>query len=108
MALLAVAVLLLNPLSACAKVSLPYTPAHPCCPEKPTPPADCHSAACQCLFIEQAPVTVPANADPEVALWLPDLASPSAARTALAERPVYTPVLPGLQDSYLSIHQLLL
>jgi len=107
-AALAVAVLLLNPINACAKLSVLSMPAHPCCPEKQAPPAETHALDCTCLFTEQSPVTVPANDAPGVPIEPPATASPGLALVAFSERPTFSPILPGLQDSYLSIHQLLL
>src|SRR5438270_14043279 len=105
--MLAVAFLLLNPIGACAAMSVASPPAHPCCPEKPAPPADCHSATCACM--NTAPMTiVPPNANQGPVLVLPASAAPEAGYLAANERPTFERSLFAVHDRYLSFHQLLL
>src|SRR5436189_268149 len=61
LAILAMAFLVLNPIGACAGMSMASTAAHPCCPKTPAPPADCTSVGCACLNTPPSPATVPAT-----------------------------------------------
>jgi hypothetical protein len=107
LAILTVAFLLLNPIGFCTSVSVPSTPAHPCCPEKPAPPPDCNTPACVCADTPQAPVTVPPNADHGFALDLTLTVEPAEALVGVPEKLSTDPILPGSQGKYLTIHQFL-
>lgn len=105
--ILAVTFLLLNPIGACASMSMSNPPMHPCCPDKPAGPAGCHDVGCICVNSPQAPIIIPPNTD-----HAPVLAFSASAAWDLVqvgcERPGYEPTLFAPHDGCVSFHQLLL
>jgi hypothetical protein len=108
LAILAVAFLVLNPIGACASMSVASPPAHPCCPKRPAPPADCHTVGCVCINTPPAPSIVPPNTNQGPVLALPASAALDAGYLAADRRPTLERILFAPHDRYLSIHQLLL
>jgi hypothetical protein len=108
LAILTVISLLWTPVSLCGAMSLQTAPAHPCCPEKQVPGPECHNMACVCINTPQAPIAVPANDLQGAVFELREITAPAQVLAFAAERRSRTAALPDAQDSYLSIHQLLL
>jgi hypothetical protein len=106
--IITVAFLLLNPIGACASMSAASTPAHPCCPKKPAPPADCPTAGCICAFTPQAPVTVPPNVDTGAAPDLATAAEPVLAFAVESQKTEFVSILVDSHQRYLLVHQFLL
>jgi hypothetical protein len=108
LAILAVAFLVLNPVGACASMSMASTSAHPCCPKAPAPPTDCMTVGCVCINTPQAPTIVPPNTDQGPVLALPATSALDAGILASNERPTFERIIFAPHDRYLSFHQLLL
>jgi hypothetical protein len=104
LAILAVALLFLNPIGACASMPVVSAPAHPCCPETPVVPEDCAKPGCVGINPAPIPVLVSTNSDQG---QVSDVTADTAAEGGLAtERHTLTLVRFAAHDRYLTIHQL--
>lgn len=107
LAILAVAFLVLNPIGACASMSVTSPPSHPCCPKAPAATEDCARPGCVCVNPTPVPTLVPPNIDEGQVLVLPANAT-SKPNPVAGERQTFGLVLFAPHDRYLSYHQLLL
>jgi hypothetical protein len=106
LAVLGIAVLLVNPAGVCAGTIGAASPSHPCCPK---PSADVSKAPCICIDRQPAAPTVPAPGEQVQAAAVAPVAS------LAADRPVDLPEFRAVDDPspaphaiILSNHQLLL
>jgi len=104
--IITVAFLLLNPIGMCASISIASSPAHPCCPKAPAPPADCRMMGCFCATT--APTAITTNTEQERVLALPASAPLDAVYVVAVEPQTLELFLFAPHDRYLSVHQLLL
>ena len=107
LAILAAALLVLNPIVACA--SMPGTSsAHRCCPRVPAMSADCAGPGCVCVNSTPIPAQILPDSDDVLPLALPASADRNVSPIAANERPTFATILFAPLDRYLSFHQLLL
>jgi hypothetical protein len=100
LAVLAVAILLLNPAGVCAGTVGAASPSHPCCPKPAV-----EKAACICIDRQSDPPTVPSltpQADAELLVTSPTLQQATAVESN-AEPALALPA----QDRIITLHQIL-
>jgi len=109
-AVVVIAILLLNPIGACAQsMQADRSPSHPCCPANKAPKTDhCAKPGCVCVTTTAAETVEVANDTAGPLLTLPAVASADAlptgvTGTAAPERPLYSP-----PERYIGFHQLLI
>src|SRR2546423_572288 len=107
LAILAVAFLVLNPIGACASMSVTTPASHPCCPKAPVSPEDCAKPGCVCVDPTPVPTLAPSNIDEGQVLVL-SANTTSKLGPVAGELHTFGLVLLAPRDRYLSNHQFLL
>lgn len=107
LAILAVAVLVLNPIAACASMWAANS-AHHCCKRVSVTSADCATPGCVCINSTPIQTPVPPDSNDGLALALPANTAQDVMQAAAGEQPTFAPVVFTPLDRYLTFHQLLL